>query len=362
MPEITFIFGPNNTFFFDCPKSWKFHGIPQTLRQLLNSSMTPAWRIAQPYCLALGPQVNSSEPIWYCGCKVLEGQEKILYSQNTFDVSYPDLAAWTKTVPNAPRACFVTFGPGLSYFACAPGHGSIWAGAPSELTDKVQKAYDTPNCVSMGLNQAWFVMWSDGYYSWKFYGSYGGLDKILNESEPRSVSYLAISPYNAEHYFVAFKDRTVKYNFAGAPEWMPLMHEVFREWQVEILQRQNMPPLPPMPYQNQFYPQQPNLNQYNPTGQPAYIAAHYASSPPPVPVQPYMGYNSPPLLPASPHGNGMLSPPQPPPGRPMSIMSSKSSKKRSFFSRKKTLAAIPGNNASAVAVGASEGSQTCTVM
>lgn len=23
MPEITFVFGPNNTFFFDCPKTWK---------------------------------------------------------------------------------------------------------------------------------------------------------------------------------------------------------------------------------------------------------------------------------------------------------------------------------------------------
>lgn len=53
------------------------HGIPQTLRQLFNSSMSPAWRIAQPFCLALGPQVNSPEPIWYVGCKVCDGQEKI---------------------------------------------------------------------------------------------------------------------------------------------------------------------------------------------------------------------------------------------------------------------------------------------
>jgi hypothetical protein len=53
------------------------HNIPPTLRQLLNSSMGPAWRISQPYCLALGPQINSPEPIWYCGCRVLDGQDKI---------------------------------------------------------------------------------------------------------------------------------------------------------------------------------------------------------------------------------------------------------------------------------------------
>jgi hypothetical protein len=39
--------------------------------------MSPDWRIAQPYCLALGPQVNSPEPIWFLGCKVLSGEEKL---------------------------------------------------------------------------------------------------------------------------------------------------------------------------------------------------------------------------------------------------------------------------------------------
>jgi hypothetical protein len=186
----------------------------------------------------------------------------LVYSQNTFDFNYPGLSQWTHQIPNAPRACFVTLGPNLSYFASAKGHGSTWAGIPSDLSDKVQKAFDTPNCVSLGVNNAWFVMWPDGYYSWKFYGSYGGLDKTLRDAEPRTVDvsaimpgriygerppllmdanerqYLAISPYNPEHYFVAFRDRTVKYNFAGAPEWIPQIEEVFREWQNEIAQSQ----------------------------------------------------------------------------------------------------------------------------
>ena len=56
------------------------------------------------------------------------------------------------------------------------------------MTDKVQKAYETPSQVALGLNNAWFVMWSDGYYSWKFYGNYSGLDQILKHAEPRTVS------------------------------------------------------------------------------------------------------------------------------------------------------------------------------
>lgn len=54
--------------------------IPGTLRQLFNSSMAPAWRIAQPYCVALAPQINSPEPLWYIGCKVMTGEDKLCES------------------------------------------------------------------------------------------------------------------------------------------------------------------------------------------------------------------------------------------------------------------------------------------
>lgn len=114
-----------------------------------------------------------------------------VYSQTYFDFNYPDLSRWTKTIPHAPRACFITFGTGLSYFACAPGHGSTWAGISSELMDKVQKAFDTPSCVALGMNEAWCVLWPDGSISWKLYGNYGGLDEILTKAIPGSVSVSA---------------------------------------------------------------------------------------------------------------------------------------------------------------------------
>ena len=53
------------------------HNIPQTLRQLFNSSMSPPYRVAQPFCLALAPQNGSVEPVWYIAGKVLSGEDKI---------------------------------------------------------------------------------------------------------------------------------------------------------------------------------------------------------------------------------------------------------------------------------------------
>lgn len=288
MPELTFVFGPNNTFFFDSPKSWKFHNIPPTLRQLFNASMNPGWRVQQPYCVALAPQNNSPEPLWYIGCKACDGSDKLFYTQNYFDINYPDLFQWIKSIPNAPSACFLTFGPGLTYFACAPRMGSIWSGVPSDLTDKVTKAYDTPNQVALGVNNAWFVMWPDGYYSWKFYGGYSSLDKILDVAEPRSVAHLALSPYSNLQYFVAFKDRTVKYSLS--PEWIPQMQEVFVEWQAEIMRAQGI-------YRNPSfsYPQTPQT-----PGTPGYFSPmtpappyQYGANTPITPPNPYPGYPSP---------------------------------------------------------------------
>jgi len=64
----------------------------------------------------------------------------------------------------------------------------MWGGIPSELEDKVRKAYDVPSCVGLGKHDAWVVVYPDGYIAWKFYGHYSALDKILTEAEPRSVT------------------------------------------------------------------------------------------------------------------------------------------------------------------------------
>jgi hypothetical protein len=111
-----------------------------------------------------------------------------VYSQIYFDISYPALAQWTKFFPNAARSCFVTFGQNLSYFACAPGHGSIWAGISSDLEDTLRESFDTPSCVSLGMKHAWFILYPDGRVAWKFQGHYSALNKILMEAAPGFVT------------------------------------------------------------------------------------------------------------------------------------------------------------------------------
>lgn len=42
--------------------------------------MAPAWRIAQPYCVALAPGAKSfkkSEALWYAGSRTLSGEDKL---------------------------------------------------------------------------------------------------------------------------------------------------------------------------------------------------------------------------------------------------------------------------------------------
>jgi hypothetical protein len=82
----------------------------------------------------------------------------------------------------------VTFGQNFSYFACAPGHGSIWAGIPSDLESRVKKSLVTPTCVGIGMKDAWFVLFSNGDLAWNLRGYYNSLNKILAEAAPGTVN------------------------------------------------------------------------------------------------------------------------------------------------------------------------------
>ncbi|OAL05889.1 hypothetical protein IQ06DRAFT_210842 [Phaeosphaeriaceae sp. SRC1lsM3a] len=280
--------------------------------------MSDNWRIAQPYCVALAPSAKSfksTEPLWYAGCKTLSGEDKLYYTQNSFEATYVDLTRWLKGLTDAPRSCFLTFGQNQSYFACAPGQGSIWGGIPSELEDKVRKSYDAPLCVGLGKHNAWVVLYPDGYLAWKFYGHYSALDKILKEAAPGSVAYVAISPYHKEHYFVANRDRSIKYNFKGAPkEWMALMTEVFKAWAAEPMQKQPLSYVPQNPpAQQRYYPQEQHAmsQAWQQAPQQPYQQAPHQPYPQ-VPQQPYQqplhqpyqqaqapnNYNSPHIMPA----------------------------------------------------------------
>ena len=139
--------------------------------------------------------------------------------------------------------------------------------------------------------------------------------------------YVAISPYNKHHYFVAFQNRSIRYDFTGAPaEWMRLMTEVFDAWAAERLQKPQQQFLPPnttpypqaqlhqplQPQQQAAYYYNNNNNNSNNDNNSFIAELPLAStqvvpmSPPLTPSTPSMGYPSPALqnvLPCHPYAS-----------------------------------------------------------
>lgn len=119
--------------------------------------------------------------------------------------------------------------------------------------------------------------------------------------------YVAISPYHKEHYFVAFRDQSIKYNFKGAPkDWLALMTEVFNSWAAEQHAKHPVPFAQPYPQPNPYMQQQQQA--MYPQGQP-YSQVHPQQHPQ---VQAVYNYPSPAQLPAQLAANPSPSPGLPP--------------------------------------------------
>lgn len=52
--KLQFVFGPNESFFFDSPKSWKWMNLPYGMEEKFNRGISGERAIQQPYGVALG--------------------------------------------------------------------------------------------------------------------------------------------------------------------------------------------------------------------------------------------------------------------------------------------------------------------
>lgn len=81
----------------------------------------------------------------------------------------------------------LAFGPGDSFFASdtSPGIGYISSGnIPDHLRQTLAVRRDkTPAKVALGINGSYFLLWSDGEFTWHFRGQYLELDQILTEAK-----------------------------------------------------------------------------------------------------------------------------------------------------------------------------------
>ena len=290
--------------------------------------MAPGYRIAQPYCLALGPPSPAApDGVWYLGCRTVDGCDKIctaaplhpspkpwltrppVHTHPAFDAMYPELARWAKATPGGPRRCAVALGPdGASFFGCAPGAGAVWTGIAPDLRAAVEARPDPPARVALGAHGAWVALWASGDAAWRFGGCYAELDRLLaHERAARGgVASLAISPFHADHYFVVFRDASVRYSLS--PVWMPQMRAVFAEWQADALHE--LPPQPTSP--RELYHQQHHQWPPHKARPPPPLHPHASPHPWPAP------YPSPPSQPIFEAPDTSVPAPPPPPPQPAS--------------------------------------------
>ncbi|KAF8172789.1 hypothetical protein K438DRAFT_174268 [Mycena galopus ATCC 62051] len=109
------------------------------------------------------------------------------------------------------------FGPYRSYFSTSDA-GLSWQNLPPTLeTDIMDRLkLGRPHTVALGVGGAWAVLYDDSTLSYSLQGLYPALQPILDSAEERnkrnSITYLALSPYVAGHYFVAFGNGTAQWN------------------------------------------------------------------------------------------------------------------------------------------------------
>ncbi|KAJ6469040.1 hypothetical protein C8R47DRAFT_801514 [Mycena vitilis] len=73
-----------------------------------------------------------------------------------------------------------------------------------------------PKSVALGVRGAFVVLYDDSALSFNLLGQYPALQPLMDSVDERarrnSITFVALSPYNAEHYFVAFGNGTAQWN------------------------------------------------------------------------------------------------------------------------------------------------------
>ncbi|KAJ7146042.1 hypothetical protein C8R44DRAFT_756431 [Mycena epipterygia] len=115
------------------------------------------------------------------------------------------------------------FGPYHSYFSTSET-GLSWQnlGATLETAIMDRLKLGRPETVALGVRGAYVVLYDDSTLQHNLQEMYPTLQPLLDNAEERtkrnSITYVALSPYNAGHFFVAFGDGTAQFNLP------PVMH------------------------------------------------------------------------------------------------------------------------------------------
>jgi hypothetical protein len=99
---------------------------------------------------------------------------------------YRPLYDWLKERPGRVGGIHIAFGPGDTFFACDVLGKRIKSSQtiPQNLRDVLAlNPRKNPAKVALGINDSYFLLWSDGEYKWNLRQQYQQLEQILRDAK-----------------------------------------------------------------------------------------------------------------------------------------------------------------------------------
>ncbi|KAJ7601635.1 hypothetical protein DFH06DRAFT_1489318 [Mycena polygramma] len=183
--------------------------LPPSLRNVLENTNAPDY-CKFPYDVALAMEAGV-----YAMCWKIKNDEDF-YEADHLGQHYSKLGSFI-----AAKSANTVFGPYHSYFSTT-AEGLSWQNLPPELETIMMNRIKLgrPKSVALGVRGAIqnFVAQNNppSALSYNLLGQYSALQPLMDSADERarrnSTTFVALSPYNAEHYFVAFGNGTAQWN------------------------------------------------------------------------------------------------------------------------------------------------------
>ncbi|KAJ7153574.1 hypothetical protein C8R43DRAFT_1126849 [Mycena crocata] len=206
--ECQFYSGTNNAFFFKTGSQWSWsdnNTLPEPLRRVLEDHAHPDYN-KFPYDIAFAMEPGAYSMCW----KTKDDRD--LYEADYLGQHYVKLGTFM-----AGKTENTVFGPYHSYFSTSKS-GLSWQNLPPALETNIMDRLKLgrPKVVALGMRGAFVVLYDDSTLSHNLQGMYPALQSLMDNAEERSkrnsITFVALSPYVAGHYFVAFGNGTAQWN------------------------------------------------------------------------------------------------------------------------------------------------------
>ena len=218
-------FGPANTYIARAPKisRTKLSTVSTDLYSKLEESKQINFIVFPPVVVETQqgnpPDDHSSDPDPYVSYskKGHVGDSKVSSPDDDY---LPDLKAWLKDRWGTGGTQVVGDGRGGWWGLTLHGNTKFTTNLPRDVRQylKPYNPHGKVTHLAFGAEGAYVVLFEDGHADWDLKGQYAGLDRELDTRGQGELVYVSLSPYHANHYFAAFKNATVVYEFPEGAE------------------------------------------------------------------------------------------------------------------------------------------------